>query len=61
MGPALTRFSAASGLFQPQLAPSALNLSLVPGPDNGRDMLMALFIDIRETDDRDPRPTRPSC
>jgi hypothetical protein len=32
-------------MFQPQLAPSALNLSPVPGPDNGREMLMALYID----------------
>ena len=55
------RFSAASGLFQPQLAPSALNLIPVPGADNGREMLMALFIGDQEADGRDPRPTRPSC
>src|SRR5215469_3864781 len=38
--PRACRFSTASGLFQLQLAPSALNLSpvpgLVPGADNGR-------------------------
>jgi hypothetical protein len=58
------RFSAASGLFQPHLAPSALSRSpvpgQVPGADNGRKMLMPFFIDAEEAGGPDRRPTRPS-